>query len=57
VWTLILIGALAVAGFIGPRILAVVLAFAQAHPGVLVLIVLALVAWIVKAASKNNPSW
>lgn len=63
VWTpLLLLGAvlscaaLAVIGYAGPRILAVLLSFAQDNPWVLVLVVLALVAWIAKAASKDA-SW
>lgn len=63
VWTpLLLLGAilscavLAVIGYAGPRILAALLAFAGAHPWVLVLLVLALVAWIARAASKDA-SW
>ena len=53
VWApLLLLGAilacavLAIIGYAGPRILAALLAFAGAHPWVLVLLVLALVAWI-----------
>ncbi len=63
VWTpLLLLGAilsctaLAVIGYAGPRILAVLLSFAQDNPWVLVLLVLALVAWIARAASKDA-SW
>ena len=63
VWTPLLLfgavlscGALAVVGFVGPRILSAALQFAGAHPWVLVLIVLALVAWIARQASKH-PSW
>lgn len=50
------LAALAVVGFVGPRILSAALQFAGAHPWVLVLIVLALVAWIARQASKH-PSW
>ena len=63
VWTpflllgaVLMCGALAVVGFIGPRILSAALQFAGAHPWVLVLVVLALVAWIARQASKH-PSW
>ena len=63
VWTPLLLlggfiacGALAVVGFIGPRIVGAALQFAGAHPWVLVLFVLALVAWIARQASKH-PSW
>lgn len=49
-------GALAVITFIGSRIFSAALQFAGAHPWVLVLIVLALVAWIARQASKH-PSW
>ena len=64
VWTPLLLlgaalscGALAVIGYVGPRLLALALQFASAHPWVLVLIVLAGVVWIARAASKDNPSW
>ena len=64
VWTPLLLfgaallcGALAILGYVGPRILNAALQFAQAHPWVLVLAVLALVAWIARAASKDNPTW
>ena len=64
VWTPLLLfgavltcGALAVVGFVGPRILSAALQFAGAHPWVLVLIALGLVVWIVRAAGKDNPTW
>ncbi len=64
VWTPLLLlgaviscGALAVIGYAGPRLLAALLAFAGAHPWVLVLVVLALVVWIAKAAGRENQLW
>lgn len=64
VWTPLMVlgaalvcGALALIGYVGPRILAAALEFANAHPWVLVLIVLVLVVWIARAARKDNPTW
>ena len=48
---------LAFLGYVGPRLLSAALQFAQDNPWVLVLAVLALVAWIARAASKDNPTW
>jgi FtsH-binding integral membrane protein len=60
VWSVLgLAGAalLAVVGYVVPRLLAVALEFAAAHPWVLVLVVLVGVAWIAKAASRDNRTW
>lgn len=50
-------GALALVGYVGPRLLSAALQFASEHPWVLVLIALGLVVWIVRAAGKDNPTW
>ena len=48
---------LALLGYVAPLVFGWLLSFAGDNPWVLVGIVVALVLWIAKAASKDNPSW